>query len=164
MRYWIASLCFLLLASCEQQQVPQTTERKLVSESVSYEDPDEHRRFKDALDEANVPYETYVNEKGKEFVRWRPEVRGTVQAVQAKVFGPDLPAGRNIHFEGDMGALLKSWLAENDIPFTVIVNRGKEYVVWDETDNERVRSWESFPSYYDNPPISSSNKQLQPTP
>lgn len=57
------------------------------------------------------------------------------------MLGPDLPSGRNISYDAETQAKFKLWLAENGIPFSTAVKEEREYVIWEENVDDKVRKW-----------------------
>lgn len=112
-----------------------------VSTAVSYANPQEQQRFKAALASARISFTTEVLD-GKEFVRWAAADAEAVAKVEASLFGPPLPEGRHVSF-GSRALQLEftAWLAQNDIPFETVASRGREYVVWQAKDGERIKQW-----------------------
>jgi hypothetical protein len=143
-------IAFALL--CEGCDRRVSSESRTLTESVSYSDAESQERFKEALSTAGIPYEVATEQRNQEFVRWDATYSEAVERVKDSVF---LPPGRNISLDETRQLRFKSWLQENAIPFRTMNDDGREYIVWEEADSERVRAWNEFPSYYDNPPISS---------
>lgn len=124
------------------------TQSRTLSESISYSDANDQTRLKQALSSAGIPYKVVVRERGQEFVEWDARYSAQVERVKDSLF---LPSGRNIHLDDERLSQFKAWLERNGIPYRSMVEENREYVIWEEIDAERVRSWEGFPSYYDNP-------------
>jgi hypothetical protein len=113
--------------------------------SLSYSD--EQEQLKGALAAAGVPF-TIEIENGKEFIRWDAEDAGRARAVSEAIFGPDPPEGRSISYDSERQEQFKAWLSANGIPFTTIVNRDREYVVWEESASSQVEAWPYLPDSF----------------
>ncbi|MBU0747698.1 MAG: hypothetical protein KKH21_07135 [Gammaproteobacteria bacterium] len=112
-----------------------------MSTAVSYADPQEQQRFKVALASAGIYAATEVRD-GKEFVRWAEADAEAVAKVEVSLFGPPLPEGRHVSFGPyAIQQEFTAWLAQNEIPFETTVSRGRDYVVWQAKDGERVKQW-----------------------
>lgn len=132
-----------VLSGCSRagEQPPHLQVGTPVSTAVSYADPQEQRRFKAALAGAGISVTTQVLD-GKEFVRWAAADAEAVAKVQASQFGPPLPEGRHVSFGSHaIQQEFTAWLAQNEIPFETVASRGREYVVWQAKDGERVKQW-----------------------
>ena len=113
---------------------------KLASEGYSLSDPAKQERLKQELTAAGVPF-TIKTIDGQEYVHWDASQADRANAVRIALLGPDLPSGRNISYDAETQAKFKSWLAENGIPFSTAVNEGREYVIWEENVDDKVRKW-----------------------
>jgi len=133
-----------LTTACDTSTEP-TVSTASASEAIRYDDPNEYARFKDALRDAKVPHELFVAIDGKEYVRWKSKDSATVARVTTQLFGEPLAPGRSLYLAEPRHKEFKNWLADNGIPFETQVNRGKEYVVWEDADYGRVAKWEHFP-------------------
>jgi hypothetical protein len=138
-----------LLGGCDPRV---KSEWRTLSESVSYSDTADQERFKQALVSAGVPFDIVTEQRGQEFVRWDARYSAQVERITDSIF---LPPGRSIRFDAERQYRFKAWLEKNGIPYRTMIEDGGEYVVWEEADAERVRAWPDFPSYFDDPPISS---------
>ena len=141
MRFLKATIPVFALAvatACVQTDSPG--ERKLASESYSFSDPVKQERLKRELTAARVPF-TIETLDGQEYVRWDASHAERANAVRTALLGPDLPSGRNIAYDDETQTKFKSWLAENGIPFSTAVKEGREYVIWDENVDDKVRKW-----------------------
>ena len=127
------------------------TEWPTLSESISYGDAADQERFKQALSAAGIPYDVVIEQKNQEFVRWDASHSRAVERIKDSLF---LPSGRNISLDDQRQSRFKAWLEQRGIPYRTMIEEQREYVIWEEADAERVRAWEEFPSYYDDPPIS----------
>lgn len=127
------------------------TESRTLSESVSYDNPENQDRLKQALSAAGIPYDVVIEQRNQEFVRWDVSHSKTVERIQDSLFAPP---GRSISLDDERQSRFKAWLEQRGIPYRTMVEDQREYIVWDEADAGRVRAWEEFPSYFDNPPIS----------
>jgi hypothetical protein len=142
----VGVLSALTACTKEPEHVPRAGE--LVRRSVTYPDPAEQKLFRDALASASIPYELTMGPDGKEYVAWAGDQDSAVEAVKVRLFGEDLPTGRNIRFSGEYGDQFKTWLTANAIPFRIVTKHGKEYVVWEDQDSPRVAKWPHFPANY----------------
>jgi len=88
---------------------PGTT--RTVSEAYYMSAAEDQARFKQALTEAGVPF-TLEMLDGKEHVRWEGADAAKANEVREKLFGPDLPSGRNVAFETEIQSKFKTWLTE----------------------------------------------------
>lgn len=140
----IAALVIAFASGCELRT---RTESSTLLESVSYSDATKQLRLKDALSRSGIPYKIEIDD-GKEFVRWETAYSAQVRRVQDSLF---LPPGRNIHMDSDRQSRFKAWLEQQGIPYRTMPEGGDEFIVWDETDAERVRSWEEFPGCFGDP-------------
>jgi len=121
MRTWfLLTLLLPIVQACEQTA---PANEALVSESRSLSDPEEQARFIAALVEAEIPFTTVVHDE-REFVQWDASHSERVRQIDEQLFGPSLPVGRNVHFDGEMHERFKSWLEENEIPYATVLNRG----------------------------------------
>ena len=134
---------------CEGCDVRVHSESRTLTESVSYGNAEDQERFKQALSNAGIPYDVVTEHRSQEFVRWDASYSEAVQGVKDSIF---LPSGRNLSLDEARQLRFKEWLQQQGIPFRTMVEDGREYIVWEEVDAERVRVWNEFPSYYDNPP------------
>ena len=136
----LITLLPLLVLACEYRtDQPSEVARQTVSEvSTHYADPSEHQAFKAALAASGVPFRVVVRDS-KEHVAWPTEQEAKVAAIEAKLFGPPLPSGRNVSLDPSNQAAFKAWLNANSIAYTTQVSRGRELIVWSEADSERVR-------------------------
>ena len=141
----------ILLALAETGCVRHETESRTIWESVSYSDAKDQERFEQALTAGGIPYKVVTRERAQEFVEWDAGYSAQVEQIKDSLF---LPSGRNIRLDPERQARFKAWLDHHSIPYRTMIEVDGEYVVWEESDAERVRGWDEFPSYYDNPPIS----------
>jgi hypothetical protein len=128
----------MALIGCEPVSPAAESPPTLYSVSMYYADPTEHQQFKSALRDAGVPFELEVRE-GREYVLWEGRYQQRVEAIEAKLFGPPLPQGRHVSLDPASQEQFKRWLKQSGIPFTTQIKRGREYIVWSEEDDERVR-------------------------
>ena len=135
----------VLVSACEVESQPPPPSKRLISQSTAYANPESQRVFKLALKDAGIPYDIYTGDGGLEYVRWKGEDSAKVEAIQARLFGEPLPDGRHIHFGPPDHERFKTWLTANGIPFSTRQSRGKEYVIWQESDYPKVSQWEHFP-------------------
>lgn len=133
-----------LTTACGMGTEP-TVSTTSASESIRYDDLGEHARFKAALKDAKVSHELSVAIDGKEYVRWKSEDNATVARITAQLFGEPLAPGRSLFLAEPRHEEFKRWLADNGISFATRVNRGREYVVWEDADYDRVAQWKHFP-------------------
>lgn len=138
----------LVSAGCEHRV---DTESRTLTESVAYSDAEDQERFKQALSSAGIPYDVVIEQRNEEFVRWDASYTEAVERIQDAIF---VPSGRSISFDAARQARFKSWLEHSGIPYRTMIEDNREHIVWEAADAERARSWEEFPSYYDDPPIS----------
>jgi hypothetical protein len=150
MRILSASLIALALF-CEGCDRRTQSESQALSESVSYSDAERQERLKQALSSAGIPFDVVIEERNQEFIRWDATNSNAVERVKDSIF---LPSGRNISLDEARQLRFKAWLQQRGIPFRTMKEHDREYIVWEDADAERVRAWDEFPSYYDNPPIS----------
>lgn len=148
MRSVIVLALVLASAGCHR---PVDTESRTLTESVSYSNAEDQERFKQALSDAGIPFDVVVAQRNQEFVRWDASYTKAVERIEDSIF---LPSGRSISFDVATQSRFKSWLERSGIPYRTMIEDGREYIVWEAADAERVRSWEEFPSYYDDPPVS----------
>lgn len=127
------------------------TQSRMLSESISYGDANDQERIKKALSNAGIPYRVVVRERAQEFVEWDAQYSSQVERIKESLF---LPSGRNLRMDAERQSRFKAWLNSNGVPYRTMTEQDGEYIVWEEADAERVRSWEEFPPYYDNPPVS----------
>ena len=139
----------VVLGGCDHHV---SSESRTISESVSYSDPADQERFKQALTSAGIPFDVVTEQRNQEFIQWDARYSAQVERVKDSIFPPP---GRSIALDSKWQARFKTWLDENGIPYTTVIADEGEYVVWDEADAKRVRAWPDFPAYYDDPPISS---------
>lgn len=131
---------FLLVAAAACIRVDSSGGSKLASEGYSLSDPAKQERFKQELTAAGVPFTTKTLD-GQEYVHWDASHAERANAVRISLLGPDLPSGRNISYDAETQARFKSWLAENGIPFSTAVKEEREYVIWEENVDDKVRKW-----------------------
>ena len=129
------------------------TESRTISESISYGDAKDQERIKHALSSAGIPYRIVVRERAQEFVEWDAQYSSQVERIKDSLF---LPSGRNVRLDAERQSRFKEWLVSKGIPYRIVFEEDGEYVVWEDVDAERVRAWEEFPPYYDNPPVATS--------
>lgn len=147
---FIALLLAPCLISCDDVGVSTSSETRLMYVDHSYERSEEQQRFKEALRQAGVPFETHMGEDGREHVRVAAEYNGAVDAVVAEFRGPILPSGRYLgFFDQATSSDFKTFLNENQIHYETVEKNGHEYVIWSERDTARVKRWQYFPRDYD---------------
>lgn len=144
-------LALSVLLACERSKTPDQIEITNASRSIWYADPARQNLLAAELKKAGISYDVVV-ERGREYIRVTEEDSVRVSAIEEMLFGPELPSGRNIGFDPERQAKFKAWLREDRIPFKEITKDGSEYIVWEESDTEKVRRWHHFPLHYDNPP------------
>ncbi len=130
-------LAFVLVACVPPTQTMEVSVScALVKESRHYADPMEQRQFKEALKKAGVEH-VVVMRHGKEFISWKAREHEAIARIDASLFGPPLPSGRNLSTGTLRRGEFKAWLTANGIYFTTQINRGREYVVWGEKRTPR---------------------------
>jgi hypothetical protein len=134
----IAALALSLTTACLPSDPAK--ERKLVSESYSFSDPAKQERLKRELAAAGVPFTTETFE-GQEHISWEARYAPQANAVRTAVLGPDLPQGRHIAYDAEGQAKFKQWLTQNGIPYSTLEKDGREYVVWEDNVDDKVRAW-----------------------
>jgi hypothetical protein len=152
------------LGGCDTGTPHSTVSKTWQSCAVSYADASKRSRFEMALEQAKVPHETITLPDGQLAVQSHGQDCEQFQATMLALFGPDLPSGRNLHFDADRQAQFKKWLTEQGIPFRTEVRDGSEFVVWETQDATRVAAWEHFPRDYPMLSPSTSNPSLKRTP
>jgi hypothetical protein len=130
-----AAVMLVLATACVERQAPV-----LDSEAYSFHDPVRQEQFKQKLTAAGVPFTTETLD-GQEFVRWTKSDAERATAIRQEVFGPDLPSGRHIAYDGATQARFKAWLTENGIPFSTAEKDGREYIIWEPAVDKEVRKW-----------------------
>lgn len=158
-------LLALVLAGCEPETHPTevAASSTLVEESTNYADPTEQQQFKEALKSAGVAH-VFKMRDGKEYISWKASENEAVARIEASLFGPPLPSGRNFSAGAQRQGEFKAWLTANGIPFTTQVSRGREYVVWGEEYAEKVNTLPfSFPAMQSpNPSLERTASGLRP--
>jgi hypothetical protein len=149
MRCVIVLSILVVLGGCDHRV---ESESRTLSESVSYSNTQHQEQLKQALASAGIPFDVVTAQRGQEFIRWDARYSAQVERITDSIF---LPPGRSIRFDVERQYQFKAWLEKNGIPYRTMIEDGGEYVVWEEADAERVRAWPDFPSYFDDPPISS---------
>jgi len=135
-----------VVLGCERTEEPLP----VATHSVSYANPANQEQLAAELTKANVPYDV-VFERGREQLRVAETHLAAFTAVQERLFGPELPSGRNLRLDPERQQQFKLWLSGNGIPFKEVAKPDGNYIVWEATDDKSVRSWVQFPSFYDNP-------------
>jgi hypothetical protein len=131
----LAAVALALATACIESQAPVPD-----SEGHSFHDAVRQEQFKQKLMAAGVPFTTETVD-GQEFVRWTKRDADRANAIRQEVFGPDLPPGRHIAYDGATQASFKAWLTENGIPFSTAQKDGREYVIWEPAVDNEVRKW-----------------------
>lgn len=145
MRPFIAILFLTMLASCDSKSPePVVDKTHTVTHASSYTDPAKQQRFKEALTAAGIRFETMTKD-GAAYAQWSGEDNSKVEDIKHRLFGPPPPDGRSIHFNEPYQTQFKQWLAEKGIGHKTAYSDGKEHVVWETADYERVAEWEHFP-------------------
>lgn len=134
-----------LIIGCDSNERQSKSYSEVVTYSETSPDKARQQQFKDALNKAAVPYETYRDEKGNERLKWQGENNDAVERVRISLFGPLPPAGRSIGFDARYQDQFKKFLDSNRIPYKTAMSYGKEYVIWEAHDYARIASWEHFP-------------------
>jgi hypothetical protein len=141
--------CSVALSACIKFEfgdgtTTTSTAAKTVREGASLADPKEQAEFERRLSEAGVPFEIETRH-GDRFAYWSEEHSVAANRAKASVIGEPLPHGRNISFSPpEQQERFKAWLEENSIPYKTQISRGREFVVWDEANTEKVESWKHY--------------------
>jgi hypothetical protein len=121
-----------------------TTTTTVMEESVSFVSPEKQAEFERALTEAGVPFKVEVHE-GTRYASWSGEHSPAAKRVEELLVGEPLPPGRSISFSSsEHQERFKSWLRESSIPYTTKMYQGDEYIIWDEANTTKVKSWKHF--------------------
>jgi hypothetical protein len=121
-----------------------TTTTTVKEERISFNSPEEQAAFERGLSEAGIPFKVEIKE-GVRYATWSGEHSSAANRVRTTVLGVPLPPGRHISFSpSEHQEKFKSWLSENAISYTTKVSHGREYVIWDEADSIKVKSWKHF--------------------
>jgi hypothetical protein len=124
---------------CTDTDKERTTIREL-SESVSYPSPEQQDQLKAALAAAHIRYHTELRD-GQEHVVWDAKDSAAVKAALVSPLGPDLPSGRSMNFSAELREEFEHWLKANNVSYFSKSNEGREYLIWSEQDDPRVREW-----------------------
>jgi hypothetical protein len=136
-----------LAAACNFDSSPDSeseyVERRVVSESVRVRDPAERELLKNELAAAGIDFVEVDRDDGT-YVQWGGADSERVRGIRERVFGPDLPNGRNVAYTQDLEYLqqeFKDWLAERGIPYKTAMQGDVEFIYWEAEDDGRVREW-----------------------
>jgi hypothetical protein len=140
MRFKATIAVIVLVVATACIRVDSSGGSSLASEGYSLSDPAKQERLKQELTAAGVPFTTKTLD-GQEFVHWDASHAERANAVRVALLGPDLPSGRHISYDAETQTRFKSWLTENGIPFSTAVKEGREYVIWEENVDDKVRKW-----------------------
>lgn len=136
----IAAILGLLLGGCDNGNTSDFWKPAYwqAGSNIHIADPQIQQQLKDELTKANISYETY-NDKGKEFVAWRPEDDSSAQVLILKVEGTPPPKGRSSGWadEDDKRKLLRNMEIAN-IPYSTAQYYGHEYIYWDKQYSEKA--------------------------
>lgn len=111
-----------------------------LTESTSYSSQEQQRQLKVALAAANVKYQVEMR-SGEEFVTWSATDSAAARAAIESPLGPELPVGRHMNFSNELRAEFENWLKATGVSYFTKTRDGKDYVVWSEQDDSRVRDW-----------------------
>jgi hypothetical protein len=121
-----------------------TTTTTIKEERMSFTDPKEQAEFERRLSAAGVPFKVELQE-GSRYVTWGGEHSPVAKREAQTLIGEPLPPGRPISFSPpEHQERFKSWLTESAIPYTTKVSQGREYVIWDDANTAKVKSWKHF--------------------
>jgi len=111
---------------------------------MSFVDPKEQAAFERGLTEAGIPYKIDIRD-GSRYASWEGEYSQAASQVRVSTFGEPLPIGRHVAFgPPEHQEKFKSWLREQDIPYTTRVKGGREYVIWEQAHTQKVTTWKHF--------------------
>lgn len=139
-------LLALAVTACGRHDAPESRviSSVLVSEGISYENEAETAALASALTASGVPYSTGL-QNGKTSLKWEAKHSPAVRSIQSQLFGPPLPSGRNLSGDPETQMRFKTWLSENDIPYTLQESHGREFIIWEEKYTPKVQTWEFYP-------------------
>jgi hypothetical protein len=103
----------------------------------SFSDPEKQAEWKEALEEAKIPYRLEQREGGKEFVWVEPQYRQAVEQMERDVWGIPLgPEKSNVQF-GDPKTTeeFRAWLVARGTPHKVYGTKKRPVIAWDGPDN-----------------------------
>jgi hypothetical protein len=135
----------LLAASCDSSRdsASEYIERRVISESIRVGDPADGELLKNELAAAGIDFSEVDRDDGR-YVQWSGADSERVRAIRERVFGPNLPNGRNVAYTQDLEHLqqeFKDWLAEKGIPYKTAMQGDVEFIYWAAEDDGRVREW-----------------------
>jgi hypothetical protein len=133
-------LAFLGVLGCTGSEQGKNSEVRAVTEGTSYSSPERQRQLKAALAGANIAYQTEMRD-GQEFVVWDASEAAAVKAALESPLGPELPPGRHMGASKELKEEFENWLKENNVSYFTKTQDAREYVVWTEHDNSKVREW-----------------------
>jgi hypothetical protein len=101
------------------------------SRSVSYSDPDTHRRLKEELAKAGIPFSVRTRD-GKEWISWSAEHKAVAEAIEQKVREGPLPLDRGVFFsDAEQRQRFMAWLDRKGIKHELVRHEEREHVVFD---------------------------------
>ena len=135
----VIALVFLS-AACKKQEPPKSVEKtqELITESRSYTDPLRQATFRAALEKEGIPFKVTTRPDGREQLEWNGDYSIKVSRIEGELFPDTLLQLRSVHLEPREAKKFIEWLKKQKIPYEIISNRGQEFVVWREADNEKV--------------------------
>jgi len=114
---------------------PPRVDTERITSSVHHGHTATQQVFKDALDEAGIPYELETRE-GKEFVGWTRAHDAAVRKIQRRLDGADLPSRRSVSFDNPgFQKEFIAWLTGKGVKHETKKSYGREYVVWQGPDD-----------------------------
>ena len=123
---------------------PSPSAPRIGQSSRHFSDSDTQKRFKDELAKAGIPFETRMQE-GREFVGWPPEHNAAVEAIDRKMDGSPLPAGRAMGFGSpETHKEFADWLARRGVKSETVRAYDRDYLVWDEGAGDPRELMEAF--------------------
>lgn len=135
-----AGLMSFSMFGCTGSNQDGSTNVRLLSESTSYSSPEQQRQLKEALTVAKISFKTEVRE-GREFVVWDAKDSAAVKVALESPVGPELPSGRHTAFSKDLNDEFENWLKANNVSYFAKSRDGREYLVWSERDDVKVKEW-----------------------
>jgi hypothetical protein len=127
----VALMTTLALCGCGRKGVEEKAD-----EGIGYADAVEQSRFKDALSQANIPFEVERSGSGLEVVRYSSRHKAQVTAIQERLFGVPPPSGRNV--TRDLRVRLEVELRKRGVPYRIASYHGSEYLAWEPEQDDAV--------------------------
>lgn len=106
-----------------------------ITASRHYGDARMQQAFKDALDNAGIPYKLETRD-GMELVGWTRAQDAAVREVQRQFDGAEIPPGPSTSFDNpDFQKEFIAWLTRKGVKHEMQKAQGREYIVWEGSDD-----------------------------